>query len=389
MPDALAKGIYWVGAIDWDLRYFHGYVTQKGSSYNAYLIIDEKIAIIDTVKAPFVQKMMERVSQYVDPAKVDYVISLHVEMDHSGGLPYVLEQCPNAKLVTSAPGGIKGLEAHLGPLDAELVKTGDILDLGKRTLQFVQTPMLHWPDNTMAYMKEEELLFSSDGFGQHYSSTARYDDQVPHDMLMFEAAKYYANIILPFGMQTKKALETASQLTIKKIAPAHGILWRTEEGIAEIIGKYAQWAEQKAEEKAVVVYDTMWHSTEAMAYAIVDGLESKGVPVQLMAIQQNHMSDVMVALLEAKYICVGSPTINNTMLPTIAGFLNYMKGLGVKNRIGMAFGSYGWSGQSPGLIQDVLKSLNWELPYEPMRLNFIPQKAGLDELKALAAGLVK
>ena len=376
----LAKGIYWVGAIDWSLRYFHGYTTQKGSSYNAYLIIDEKVALIDTVKAPFAKTLMENVRAIIDPSKIDYLVSLHVEMDHSGSIPYVLQQCPNAELVTSTPAGIKGLQAHFGELNALTVKTGDTLNLGKRSLQFLQTPMLHWPDNTLAYMPEEQILFSSDAFGQHYASSQRFNDQVPTEKLFFEAAKYYANIVLPYGSQTLKALDAASKLDIKIIAPAHGLIWRSQ--LADIIAKYADWGAQKVDDdKAVVVYDTMWHATETMADAITAGFVEKGIFVEQMSLQANHISDIMVAMLEAKYVAIGSPTINNNMLPTVAAFLAYMKGLAPQNRIGIAFGSYGWGGQSIGQIAEIMKSLNWQLPLDLIKINFTPKAEDLINIK--------
>ncbi|MEG1500618.1 MAG: FprA family A-type flavoprotein [Clostridiales bacterium] len=386
-PLELAKGIYWIGAIDWDLRYFHGYITQRGSSYNAYLIVDDKIAIIDTVKAPFASQMMERITEIIDPEKIDYLISLHVEMDHSGSIPYILEKCPNAQLVTSAPAGLKGLIQHFGPLEAQTVKTGDTLSLGQRSLQFVQTPMLHWPDNTMAFMPEEHILFSSDAFGQHFSSTARFDDEVDYSNLFFEAGKYYANIVLPFGSQTLKALDVASGLDIRMIAPSHGLIWR--KNIPDIIQKYQQWAKQETKNQGVVIYDTMWESSKKMALAIMNGMVNAGIPAKMLNLQQNHISDIMIDLLEAKYIAIGSPTINNNMLPTAAGFLCYMKGLGVKNRIGIPFGSYGWSGQSIGQIADVMKELKWEIPLEPIRQVYIPQEENLQALTKQITEMVK
>ena len=374
----LAPGIYWVGAVDWDLRYFHGYITQRGSSYNAYLIVDEKIALIDTVKEPFAADLLDHVAAIVPPEKVDYLISLHVEMDHSGAVPYMLKACPNAQLVTSAPAGISGLTAHFGELKAQTVKTGDVLNLGRRNLHFVQTPMLHWPDNTVAFMPEEGILFSSDAFGQHYASSARFDDEVPEQKLFYEAAKYYANIVLLFGAQTLKALETVGPLNPKILAPSHGLIWRSK--LDKIIGKYADWGAQKLENKAVVVYDTMWHSTELMAQTITQAFADTGLEVEQMNLQANHMSDVMAALLEAKYIAIGSSTINNQMLPSVAGFLTYMKGLCPKGRVGLAFGSYGWSGQSPAQISEVMCALGWQQPIEPQRIRYIPDKASLQQL---------
>jgi len=375
----LAKGIYWVGVVDWNLRSFHGYTTQKGSSYNAYLIVDEKIALIDTVKSTFAKILMENISAIVDPNKIDYLVSLHVEMDHSGSIPYVLQHCPNAKLVTSAPAGIKGLQAHFGELDAETVKTGDVLNLGGRSLQFLQTPMLHWPDNTLAYMPEEQILFSSDAFGQHYAASERFNDLVPTESLFHEAAKYYANIILPYGSQTLKALEAAAKLDIKILAPAHGLIWRTQ--LADIFAKYADWGAQRVVNKAVVIYDTMWHATEKMADAITSGFVENGIFVEQMNLQANHISDIIVALLEAKYIAIGSPTINSTMLPSVAGFLAYMKGLAPKNRIGIAFGSYGWGGQSVGQIAELMKTLDWQLPLDLIKVNYTLKSEDLDNIK--------
>ena len=386
-PVQLAPGIHWVGAVDWSLRYFHGYITQRGTSYNSYLIVDEKIAIIDTVKAPFVDTLLANITEIVPLEKVDYIISLHVEQDHSGSLPALLAACPNAQLVTSAPAGIRGLEAHFGKLDAQLVKTGDTLNLGQRSLQFLQTPMLHWPDNTVAFMPEEGILFSSDAFGQHLARSKRFDDQVPFAELMHEAAKYYANIVLPFGQQTLKALEAASQLKPRIVAPAHGIIWRSH--IEDIVAKYADWATNKVADKAVVVYDTMWHATEAMAHSITDVFIERGLEVELMCLQTNHMSDVMVKLLEAKYIAIGSPTINNQMLPSVAGFLCYLKGLAPKNRIGLAFGSYGWSGQSIGQVADIMQELGWELPIEPQKVVYKPTPEYLLELKQQVMGIIK
>ena len=382
----LAPGIYWVGAVDWDLRYFHGYITHRGSSYNAYLIVDEKIALIDTVKAPFAPTLLEHVAAIVPPEKVDYLISLHVEMDHSGAIPFMLQACPNAKLVTSAPAGLAGLTAHFGPLEAQTVKTGDVLSLGKRSLHFVQTPMLHWPDNMVAFMPEEGILFSSDAFGQHYASSARFDDEAPEQKLFHEAAKYYANIVLLFGAQTCKALETVGPLDPKILAPSHGLIWR---GLPEkIIAKYADWGRQRLIDKAVVVYDTMWHSTEAMAQAITQAFADAGLEVEQMNLQANHMSDVMVALLEAKYIAIGSSTINNQMLPSVAGFLTYLKGLKPLGRVGLAFGSYGWSGQSTGQISAVMDELGWQQPLEPQRIRYIPDKAALQQLGQAVRDLV-
>lgn len=375
----LKEGVYWVGAVDWNVRNFHGYTTNRGATYNAYLIIDEKITLIDTVKAPFSGELLDRIAEIIDPAKIDYIVSNHVEMDHSGSLPAVVAAAPNATIITSSPNGLKGLTAHYGvEFKYQAVKAGDSINLGKRNLVFVPTPMVHWPDNMVTYCPEDKILFSNDAFGQHFSSSRRFDDEVAMDEVYQEAAKYYANIVMPFGAQTLKALEAVAGLDIELIAPSHGIIWRSY--IAEIISRYKSWAMNETERKAVVVYDTMWHSTEKMAFAIYRAFERKGIPVMLLDLKSNHASDVMTYLLTAKYIVVGSPTINNGMLPTVAGFLSYMKGLSPKNRTGFAFGSYGWSGQSIGLVEDVLKECNFELMLDKIRITYIPTKKQLEDI---------
>lgn len=385
----LAKGVYWVGAIDWDLRYFHGYVTQRGSSYNSYLIVDEKVALIDTVKAPFVPELLSRIKEIIDLDKIDYLVSLHVENDHAGGIPAVLAACPNARLITSAPAGIKGLEAHFGPLEADLIKTGDILNLGAKSLHFVQTPMLHWPDNTMAFLPENGILFSSDAFGQHYASGIRFADEAPHEKLFHEAAKYYANIVMPYGAQTLKALDVAAKLAPKIIAPAHGLIWRDVEHIKQIAACYADWGAYKTKEKAVVVYDTMWGSTAQMATAITQAFIDNNIPVEKMALQQNHISDVVVEMLEAKYAAIGSPTLNNNILPTVAAFLSYIKGLTPQGRVGLAFGSYGWSGQSPAQIQKAMQEMGWQTPLAPFKLVYRPKTEDLSSLQEAVKKLIE
>ncbi|MBT9140774.1 MAG: Nitric oxide reductase [Dehalococcoidia bacterium] len=370
------ENIYWVGGIDWDIRSFHGYLTPRGTTYNAYLIIDDKITLIDTVKHYLFDEMLSRISSIIDPAQIDYVVSNHVEMDHSGSLPRIMAVAPKAKIITS-PNGEKGLKAHYqGEWSYTVVKSGDALNLGNRNLTFVQTPMVHWPDNMVTYLGEEKILFSNDAFGQHIATSERFDDQIGGDILLEEAGKYYANIVLPYGSQVQKALEAVSTLDIEIIAPSHGIIWRSQ--IPSILKKYHKWASNATENKAVIVYDTMWGSTEKIAYAVENAFEAKGVSTRMMNLKVNDISEVMTEVLTAKYICVGSPTLNNNMLPTVAAFLTYLKGLAPKNRTGLAFGSFGWGGQSVSQVEDVLKGADFEL-MELIKLPYIPGKEQLEE----------
>lgn len=382
----IKKGIYWVGGVDWDLRNFHGYLTQRGSTYNAYLIVDEKIVLIDTVKDYLTEEMFERIEKVVDPSKIDYIISNHVEMDHSGAIPAVMEKAPNATIIAS-PNGVRGLKEHYGDqYDYRAIKDGESISFGERSMQFVLTPMIHWPDNMVAYMPEEKLLFSNDSFGQHLASSERIDHEYPIDVIMEEARKYYANIVLPFGAQVLKALKALEGLDIQMIAPSHGIIW--EEHIDMIMKEYQKWASNVTEKKAVICYDTMWGSTKKQAFAIQSVMEDKGYSVSLYNVQLTHISDIMTDLITADYICVGSPTLNNNMLPTVAGFLTYLKGLAPKNRKALAFGSFGWGGQSIGQIEKILEESGFEVK-SAIKSKYIPHKEEIDRIKAELSEIIE
>ena len=374
----IKENIYWVGAIDWDVRNFHGYSTQRGTTYNAYLIIDEKITLIDTVKHSFTNEMLARISNIIDPSKIDYIVSNHVEMDHSGALPRMLELAPNATIIT-CPNGDKGLKAHYKKdWNFKIVKTNDKISLGNRSLEFVLTPMVHWPDNMVAYMPEEKILFSNDSFGQHYASSERFDDECPPDIIMEEAKKYYANIVLPYGKSVQKELEAVSALDIKIIAPSHGVIWRSN--LDKIIPLYQIWSKNETSKKAVIIYDTMWHSTEIMANALMEVFEEKGFNTSIRNLQFNHISDIMSELIDAEYICVGSPTLNSTMMPSVAGFLTYMSGLAPKNRKAISFGSYGWGGKTMDEINNFFNKSGFEI-IGSEKIKYIPSEKDLDEFK--------
>ncbi|MBI9053984.1 MAG: FprA family A-type flavoprotein [Bacteroidales bacterium] len=376
--EEIKPGIYWVGAIDWDVRNFHGYLTQRGTTYNAYLIIDEKVTLIDTVKPNFSDKLISRIKQIIDPSKIDYIVSNHVEMDHSGSIPEIMKYAPNATIIT-CPKGDTGLKAHFKEdWNFKIVKTGDSVSLGKRSLEFFLTPMVHWPDNMIAYMPEEKILFSNDSLGQHYASSARFDDECPLDIVMEEAKKYYANIVLPYGKQVQKELDAAATLDIKMIAPSHGVIWRSH--IDKIIPLYQKWCQNEIEKKAVIVYDTMWKSTEIMANSVLEVFEEKGYKVSLRNLQHNHISDIMTELIDTEYICVGSPTLNSTMMPSVAGFLTYMSGLAPKGRKAISFGSYGWGGKTMAEINAFFEKSGFDIVASE-KLKYIPGEEDLEIFK--------
>ncbi len=377
-PIKIKEGVYWVGEIDWDLRNFHGYSTQRGSTYNAYLILDEKITLIDTVRPYLYDRMIQRLSSLVDPSQIHYIISNHVEMDHSGSLPLLMETAKNATIITS-PNGQKGLIAHYRKKDwnFKVVKSGEIVNLGNKNIKFFLTPMVHWPDNMMSYLEEDNVLFANDAFGQHIASFERFDDEYPLGIVMEEAKKYYANIVLPYSSLVQKSLDLVSPLPIDIIAPAHGIIWRSQ--VKTIVGEYGKWAANQAEAKALVIFDTMWKSTEKIASIIQEAFEFLGIPTKMLNLRYNHISDIMNDVLTAKFICVGTPTLNSNMLPTVSGFLTYLKGLSPKNRIGLAFGSYGWGGQGVRHVEGALRECGFNV-MESISVQFIPDEIQLQEI---------
>ncbi len=380
----VTEDVWWVGAIDWNIREFHGYQTKRGSTYNAYLVMADKITLIDTVKAPFREEMLARIADVVDPSRIDYIVSDHSEMDHSGCLPEVIAAVKPEKVFASQTGA-KTLR-ELFPSDSleiAAVRDGETLSLGNRTLVFMETRMLHWPDSMFAYLKEEELLFSQDAFGMHLASLERFDDQVDPAILEYEAATYYANIILPYSPLVLKLLErvAAAKLSFKIVAPDHGPVWRKD--IGGIVGLYGKWAAQKPTAKAVVVYATMWHSTEKMARAVSEGLAAGGLQVRFMSMGEVHRSEVVYELLGAGALAVGSSTLNNNLLPQMADVLTYIKGLKPRNLVGAAFGSYGWSGEAVGQIEAILGEMKAESAGEGIRVKNVPDAGTLEKCYGL------
>ena len=371
-PIEIADGIFWIGSIDWNIRDFHGYSTKQGTTYNAYLIMDDKITLIDTVKKEFADELIHHISEIVDPKKIDYVISNHTEMDHSGALARVMHKIGEDKPLFCSKMGHKNLPRHFSQKwNYHPVEDGGELTLGKRTLTFMETRMLHWPDSMFTYAKEDHILFSSDAFGQHYAGLERFDDEIG-EAIMPHALKYFANILLLFSPLILKLVNrvTEAGLALDIICPDHGIIWRKDP--SKIINAYVEWSQQKPKRKAVVVYDTMWHSTEIMANAIVDALSQDGVNTSSMHLRSWHRSDIMTEVLDAGAIIVGSPTLNSGLFPTVSDFLSYMKGLKPKNKIGAAFGSYGWSGDAVKLIHKELEEMKFEVIDPGLKIQFVP-----------------
>ena len=373
----LAEDINWVGVVDWNIRDFHGYTTRRGSTYNAYLIKDEKTALVDTVKQAFSGELVQKVSELVDPEKIDYIIINHVEMDHSSSLPIVAKHAKNATIIASQKGKDAIIE-HYGPdFNIQTVKSGDELKLGKRTLKFLEAPMLHWPDSMFTYIVEDKILMPNDAFGQHLATPQRFDDEVDEHVLMEEAKTYYANILMLLGGMITRKIQEVVQLgiPIDMIAPSHGIIWRSNP--SKIINAYLEWSSGKSQNKVVIVFDTMWGSTDKMARAIAEGVTSQGVDVKMLKLRSSDNTEAMTEILDAKAVVVGSPTLNNQMFPTIGQFLTYATGLRPKDKLWAFFGSYGWGGGAVRNMTETVKKVGFQT-YEPgIEIKYVPDQEDL------------
>ncbi len=373
----ISEHVYWVGAIDWAIRDFHGYATGRGTTYNAYLIMGDVPILIDTVKAPFLGEMLSRIRSVIDPSEIRYIVSNHAEMDHSGCLPQMIERV-KPEQVFASPMGVKALGEHFDLGDIATVCDGDSITIGGVELSFLETRMLHWPDSMFTYYGADEVLFSSDAFGMHLAGAERFVDELRWDVIESECGKYYANILLPFSKLVTKLIGRVGELNLpmKVIASDHGPIWR--EQLNRPLELYAKWAQQAPTMKAVVAYDTMWGSTASMAEAVTEGLVAGGATVRVFPLGGSARSDVATELLDAGAFLVGSPTLNRNMFPTVADVLTYIRGLQPKNLIGAAFGSYGWSSKAVGQINEALAAMGVELVGDGVGAVYVP---GADDLE--------
>jgi flavorubredoxin len=381
MKITLKEGIDWVGYIDWTVRDFHGYKTESGSTYNAYLIRDEKCAVIDGVKAPYTDQYLDRIRALTDLDKISYVVCNHAEPDHSGALPGIMAVCPQAELVCNAKCK-DTLEKHFdtSAWNWHVVEDGDEISLGKRTLSFINTPMVHWPESMFTYVPEEKLLFTMDAFGQHHASAFRFDDEEPLDVILQEAKAYYANIVMLYGRPIAQTMERAAKLDVEMIAPSHGVIWRSH--IKEVFEAYQRYVVCKPRPKVIVLYATMWQSTEQMAHAILEGAQECNVEAQFYNVDTTHSTRIVTEVLDCAAIAIGSPTLNNSLMPNMAGALCYMSGLRPTNKVGFAFGSYGWSKRGGASeVEDVMKEMKIEIMRGPLRAQYVPTPEVLEECR--------
>lgn len=386
MSFKLTNSVTWVGKIHWELQKFHGeeYSTFKGSSYNSFLIRDEKTVLVDTVYGPFGDEFVSKLEREIDLSEIDYIVMNHCEVDHSGGLPELMRRIPNVPIYCSAQ-AVKILKGYYhADWNFQVVKTGSKLSLGEKTLSFVSAPMLHWPDSMFTYMDKENVLFSNDAFGHHYASDLMYNDLVDQDELMHECIKYYANILTPFNkLVTKKINEIiAMDIPVDFIFPSHGIMWR--DNPLQIVHKYLEWANDYQEDQITIIYDTMWNSTRDMADAIASGIRqaNKDIVIKIYHVGQRDKNDILTEIFRSKMVVAGCSTINKGILSHMAGMLEMIHGLAFKNKKGAAFGSYGWSGESVKIVSDSLDKAGLELAGEGLRVQWKPNDTSREECKA-------
>ena len=381
MSLCVKNNVYWVGKIDWEIRKFHGdeYSTHRGSTYNPFLIKEEKVALIDTVWAPFSKEFITNLAKEIDLRKIDYVIANHAEIDHSGALPELMEYIPDTPIYCTK-NGVNSLKGHYHKdWNFNVVKTGDRLSLGSKELIFIEAPMLHWPDSMFCYLTEDNILFSNDAFGQHYASEYMFNDLVDQSELFSECIKYYANILTPFSpMVIKKIKEILGfNLPLDIICTSHGVIWRDNPG--HIVEQYLAWADNYQENQITIIYDTMWNGTRVMAENIARGIQNSDskVKIKLFNVAKTDKNDVITEVFKSKAILVGSPTINRGILVSIAGILEEIKGLKFKNKKANAFGCYGWSGESVKIINALLKGSGFDVVGDGLRMMWNPDREGM------------
>lgn len=361
--------IFWVGAIDWAIRDFHGYITQRGTTYNNYLIKDENITLIDTVKHDFCDITLENIKMVTALEKIKNIVINHIEPDHVSSIDKIMLLCPEATIYISERGK-KGLDRYFDTSHwhFKIVKNGDTLSTGKYTLIFLETPMLHWPDSMVTYVKEAKLLISQDAFGQHIATSSRFDDEfiacASQAELDDAVIDYYANILMPFGQLIKTKINEIVKLGIEidMIAPDHGVIWRKYP--EKIIQTYLDLAGGKANLSVVIIYDTMWHSTEQMTVPLMQGIKDEGVDCNVIKLRATPMSVAIKEFWKARGSLIGTPTVNNVMFPSVAEFLYHLAGLRPKNRVAGAFGSFGWGGGAVKEAYDIFKKMGLEI-FEP------------------------
>jgi flavorubredoxin len=336
------------------------------------------------VNSRFLGEFVENIRAVMDPSDIDYLFVNHVEPDHSGCLVKTVELVQPEKIFCTAMGKQFMISHyHRDDWPYEVVKTGDHVSLGDKTVQFVELRMLHWPDNLGCYLEPDRLLLSSDAFGHNIATSEHFDDEVGFEAIRPHLANYFANIILPYSGNVLKALEQIEEMgwDIDMIAPDHGLIFRTH--VPQVLAAYREFATQQTQAKAVVAFDTMWRSTERMARAVCEGMMGEKISVKVFDLKSCHHSDVMAQVLDAAAVVMGSPTHNQGVLPFVAGLVRYMEGLRPKGKIAAAFGSHGWGqGESVDYLIQAMEGMGMNV-VDSVKVKFVPTGEDLERCIAM------
>lgn len=381
----VSNKVKWIGKIDFELRKFHGdqISTTSGSSYNSYLIEDEKTLLVDLVYTPYSKEFITNLQKEIDINKIDYIVVNHSEPDHSGALPYLMELLPEKEIICTSSGAKAIQGQYHKTWNFKIVKNGERLNIGSQELIFIEAPMMHWPDTMMCYLTQDKVLFSNDVFGQHFANQAMFDDLSDECDLYFEAEKYYANIIFPFSKKAAKKLAelTSMNLQIEKICPAHGIIWR--KNVDKILGLYQQWVNAYQEDQITIIYGSMYGNTKKLAESIGEGIQAVApeTVVKILNSSKTDGSDIITNVFKSKGIVVGSSAINNGILNTVAGLLQEICNLAAENKKAAVFGSYGWSGKPIDGIAEQLKNGGFEVYSDVLKSQWSPDESTLESAK--------
>lgn len=377
----VTDNIWWVGAVDWDINDFHGYYLHEGTTYNAYIVKGEnKTVLFDTVKKTKTKDLIRNIKSWGNPEDIDILVINHVEPDHSGSFREIVDFIKPEKIITTAAGA-KELEKYYGKVNVpfRIVKSMETEDIGGMTLTFIETKMIHWPDSMFTYIPEKKALISQDGFGEHWATSERFDDEVDFASLMKHCKKYYANILPLYSKLINKAVRSVIDMgiEIETILPDHGVIWRKY--TKEIIGKYIEWSEMTVKDKAVIIFDSMWGSTEEICERIAAGLTDGGLETKVYKTTNHHRSDIATECFDAKAVVIGSPTLNNGIMPSVADNICYLKGLKLTGKTAGAFGCYGWSGESVKILKEALEDMKYNFVGEGIKVLYKATEEDLEK----------
>lgn len=387
----IKENVYWVGVRDLNNRHFHGelYPIEEGTTYNAYLIVDDQVTLIDTVEAEFADECIERIVSVLGDRPIDNIILQHAEPDHSGAFVKIYAKYPNAKVYASQ-GGVRNMKAqYFGDVPIQVLKTDDTMSTGKYTLTFVEMQMIHWPDNMLTYSQELKVVFSNDAFGQHIVNYQMTDENLDRWYCIEQAKEYFANIVLSYTAQVKAKLNLilSKNWEIEYIMPAHGIIWK--QYIPDILAAYQKFANLENKNKVLIVYQSVWNHTQQIAESMAEGFAAGGMEVKIYKLSETKSSIVFREAMDSKLICLGSGTYNNDMSYSVAAFLEHLRAAKLKGKKGLTFGAYGWFPKVPSILDEKMAEAGLEMVQNAIGQSFSPNQEQLDNYYETAKEIAK